>query len=267
MLTREHDVLARYHEALASLREAYARSAPAAELKETVARIESLKQDYAQIETDIRDASPIYRNLLGAKRQAQTWDEIAAPILAPGNALVLYYLGHAESHLFVIDGRSRSIEYFPLDVPDNLADRIGFPPGAVDAWRGWRNWWPPTWKCCATRIGPPQRGLSKKTVESKKGQADLAGHALSIDEQLALAEIVLPAAAREHIAKLDAAKRDRRARRGARSTAARIAAAGRPSRRGICSTSFRPSPTLRRQRSWRCWSSGGPAPAAARRRC
>jgi CHAT domain-containing protein/tetratricopeptide (TPR) repeat protein len=215
LLVHEHDVLSRYHEALASLREAYARGAPAAELKETVARIESLKQDYARIETDIRDASPIYRNLLGAKRQAQTWDEIAAPILAPGNALVLYYLGHAESHLFVIDGRSRSIEYFPLDVPEKLADRIGLPPGPLTRaalahlvasnLKVLRDKNLATQPALSQRPGvSKQRGLSKTTVESKKGQADLSGHALTTDEQLALAQVVLPAAARAHIAKLDA---------------------------------------------------------------
>jgi CHAT domain-containing protein len=203
LLSREHDVLSRYHEALASLREAYAHSAPAAELKDTVARIESLKQDYARIETDIRDASPIYRNLLGAKRQAQTWDEIAAPILAPGNALMLYYLGHAESHLFVIDGRSRSIAYFPLDVPDKLADRIGYAPGALTR-SGLAQLVAANLEVLRDKNRATQRGLSKTTIESKKGQADLSGRALTTDEQLVLAQIVLPEAARAHIAKLDA---------------------------------------------------------------
>ncbi len=203
LLTREHDVLTHYHESLASLREAYARTAPAAELKETVETIERLKQEYAQIETDIRDASPIYRNLLGAKRKAQTWDEIAAPILAPGNALVLYYLGHVQSHLFVIDGRSRSIHYFPLDISEADGNRIGFPPGPLTR-AGAAQLVNAYVEVLRDKDRATQRGLSKTTVESKKGRADLSGHALSTDEQLAVAEILLPAAVRDHIDKLDA---------------------------------------------------------------
>jgi CHAT domain-containing protein len=202
LLTTERQVLTQYHEALASLRQAYARTAPADEIRDTVAKIEALKKDYAQIETDIRDASPIYRNLLGASRQPESWDEIAAPILTPGNALVLYYLGHAQSHLFVVDGATHAIQYFPLTISEKLADRIGFTPG-------------PLTRGVAAQLvtsyvevlrdknrAEPRRGVSDKTVQSEKGDLDLANHALTSDEQLALAEIVLPAEVRDHINQL-----------------------------------------------------------------
>ena len=202
LLTDERKILGEYQTALADLRKAYARTAPADEIKQTVARIETLKQNYAKIETDIRDASPIYRNLLGSSRGAGTWDEIAGPILAPHTALVLYYLGHAQSHLFVVDGDTHAIQYFPLDVSDKLADRIGFTPG-------------PLTRAVAAELvtayvetlrdrerSLPRRGISKKTVQSEKGDADLTGHQLTIDEQLAVSEILLPTAARDHIDKL-----------------------------------------------------------------
>ena len=131
------------------------------------------------------------------------------------------------------------------------------------------NWSPPTSKVLRDKNRSlPQPRLSSKTPsKAKKGDVDLTGHALSTDEQLALAEIVLPAAAREHIAKLDPRTRDRRSRRGDRSIAARSRCCCRPSRPGICSTIFRPSPTLPRRRSWRCSPAGGPAAPMAMPRC
>ncbi len=244
-----------------SLRQAYARTRRPAELKETVARIETP-------ETGLRSRSkptsatparsiatcwaPSGRLKPGTKSPRPFWPRQCA------GARITW--GTSQSHLFVIDGRSRSIKYFPLTVADNAGRPDRFSAGPADALGRGANWSPPTWRCCATRIGPRQRGLSKKTVESKKGQADLAGRALSTDEQLALAEIVLPPAAREHIDKLDAQSVIVVPDGALDQLPLESLLLGQSSRPAICSMSFRPSPMLRRPRSWRCWPSVGPAP-------
>lgn len=204
LLQQERDVSTDYNLRVKDLRQAYAAGAPALEINKLVAQIDALRQKYAGIQTDIRDASPLYRNFLGKSSTSIRWSDIAAGLLTPDNVLVLYYLGHAKSHLFVIDGRTHAIHHFPLEVSPDQAARLGIAPGALT--RGMvARLANPYLAVLRDRNQEKTRGIGAGPVVSIKGENDAADRhvdPLNADQQIAFTELVLPRPARDKIISL-----------------------------------------------------------------
>jgi CHAT domain-containing protein/tetratricopeptide (TPR) repeat protein len=201
LLIREKEVLAAYNKQLNRVQ-----AASAADFRDAMAELEARRQEYAKIETDIRGASPSYRNLLG-DREAGSWSSILPKVLAPDNLLLLYYLGHWESHLFLIDGRAGTIAHFPLEISSELAKVLSIADGHLTRGIAAELVNANLEFLRSTSASAPLRGLALQTVVSEKGTTDVQSTQprtlLKPRQRIALTEILLPNAARERIAKLN----------------------------------------------------------------
>ncbi len=196
LLNQERDILQRYNEQLNRLR----RAEPA-EVHAAAEELESWRRKHAQIQTEIRDASPYYRNLLGTHQADDDWSSIEPHVLTSDNVLLLYYLGSAKSHLFIVDGRTRDIEQFSLAFAPETAKLFGIEPG------------PLTRGVAAQLISAyleflradraqPKRSVATQAVTGEGTLArSISKQAASTKHHLALTEVFLPAAARERLLK------------------------------------------------------------------
>ena len=205
LLQQERDVLAAYNKLLNRSRQAYADAASTEDMNQITDQIDLLRREYAQIQTAIRDASPFYRNLLGKSSASAQWSDIAAALLRPDNLLILYYLGHAKSHLFVVDGRNAHDSSFSPGSLRGTSFPVRYRAGSLDA-QAWLPAWPiPISPRCAVRNQEKTRGLGAGVVVSIKGDIDAAEtrvEPLQPDQQIAFTEMLLPRAVREQIAQL-----------------------------------------------------------------
>jgi CHAT domain-containing protein/tetratricopeptide (TPR) repeat protein len=209
LLRQEKEALAAYNNQLIRLRQLRETGLPAAAaeaIQSTASQLESLRLEYARIETAIRGASPSYRNLLG-DREVENWSGIQEKVLAPDNLLLLYYLGHVNSHLFVIDGRSGVIERFPLEISPPLAQVFGIEPGPLTRGMAAQLVNANLEFLRKKKYSPRSRGLASQKVVSEKGSIDPRSAPLpalvQARQRIAATEILFPRAAREHIGKLN----------------------------------------------------------------
>src|SRR6516164_9146931 len=85
---------------------------------------------YAGVVRKILKANPLYRGL-SAGQKGDTLADLRERVLRPDNLLLLYWIGRERSYLFLVGDRTRSVECFPLTVPEGAASALdrARPPG------------------------------------------------------------------------------------------------------------------------------------------
>jgi CHAT domain-containing protein/tetratricopeptide (TPR) repeat protein len=200
----EGELLSSFRQRTATLRHVCAKPVVGDETRQLVEQLEELRSQYARTEAEIDEASPIYRNLLGSPHAAH-WPELSREILPAGNAALFYYLGYSQSYLFVVDGGTGASKSFPLAVSADLAKSSGLEPGSL------------TRSTAARLVGdylkhlretgarsPETKGPTAVAASRANGANDQSATpaALPVETQLAIAEALLPDAARKWVAKV-----------------------------------------------------------------
>ena len=124
LLDEEHELLKRHGEKLARAR-ALARK-PAAErapdeqreLDAVKTELEVLRQRYVLVRDRIYAASPQYSGLARADVKHDDVLAALAEVSSPKHPLLYYYVGAANSHLFLVAGDVRHIDHYALEIPE-----------------------------------------------------------------------------------------------------------------------------------------------------
>ncbi len=112
--------------------QAAASAAPPSESLEKLAKEYATAQDqFAQVWTDIRNASPFYREQLGRGAPIGSLSAIRNMVGESKGLMLFYYLGSQESHLLVIGGPDRAVEIVPLVIPEALAGGLHVKAGPL----------------------------------------------------------------------------------------------------------------------------------------
>lgn len=89
------------------------------------------QDEFAHVWTDIRNASPFYREQLGKDAPIGSLAAIRR-MMGPSKELMLfYYLGSKESHLLIVGGPEQPVEVVPLVVPEALAAGLKIKAGPL----------------------------------------------------------------------------------------------------------------------------------------
>jgi CHAT domain-containing protein/tetratricopeptide (TPR) repeat protein len=94
------------------------------------AQLEKTQEKYAGVWREILNANPLYRGL-SAGQGGDTLADLRERVLRRNNLLLLYWIGRERSYLFLVGDRTRSVECFPLTVPEGAASALARaqPPG------------------------------------------------------------------------------------------------------------------------------------------
>ena len=87
-----------------------------ADLQQLADQLAEARREYARIATAIRNASSYYRSLLSADGAEATWSEQLRTVVGDENLLLLYYLGHKRSHLFVVGKGGEHVSHYDLEI-------------------------------------------------------------------------------------------------------------------------------------------------------
>ncbi len=199
LLTDEQQILNEYHtlqakaiERLSAQTDSSNASSDTAELGRQLA---DLRRRYADIQTAIRDASPFYRELLLGNRGLQAWPVVKPHVIAPGGAMLFYYLGQTGGHLFLIDGGETNggVLHEPLVVSDEQSSRLGIPPGPLTRESVARLVFRYVSTLCQNATAHESaRSLGRSAIESSK-------YVLGPGEMVMVGNILLPQKVREEL--------------------------------------------------------------------
>jgi CHAT domain-containing protein len=127
----------------------------------------------------------------------KSFDQVLEEVVPEGSLLMLYYLGHKQSHLFVVAENSKEIRHYPLVISEGAAAQLAITPGQLNRAEA------------AALVGRYnallRRGHDARPVVSR-GIGDetvISGRRLLTPEQaVALTSVLLPNDARSEIKKL-----------------------------------------------------------------
>jgi CHAT domain-containing protein/tetratricopeptide (TPR) repeat protein len=104
---------------------------PAESLDKLATEYAAAQDEFAQVWTDIRNASPFYREQLGRGAPIGSLAAIRKIIGDSKGLMLFYYLGSKESDLLVIGGPDRPVEVVPLVIPEALAGGLHVKAGPL----------------------------------------------------------------------------------------------------------------------------------------
>lgn len=189
----EAQTLSDYNRAVSEARQLLANDPHSAQVEPLAKRVAQLRDSYAAIQTQIRDASPFYREVLrqgdpGAAAQ------IREELLRAGPVAMVYYLGQFRSHLLIVTAEAPGIVHVPLVLTPELAAELSLEPG------------PLTRAAAAhlvnrflTLVRTEPRSLAQRAI----GDQTVTSAKLSMTPQqaVALTEVLLPAQVRLQLGK------------------------------------------------------------------
>ena len=99
-------------------------------------QVNAAQKDFTQAWIDIRNASPVYRQLLAQRESLLTLSEIQSRCLRSNELMLFYQFGSRGSHLLVIGDATQPVEHFELQLPEKavvtLAQQLRNRPTAND---------------------------------------------------------------------------------------------------------------------------------------
>ncbi len=87
---------------------------------EATQNITAVRDEYQEVWTEIRNRSPVYRNLLTKNEALRSLEDVRAQLLTPKNLLLFYYLGAAHSYLIVFGDSSLEPQVHALHLPQEV---------------------------------------------------------------------------------------------------------------------------------------------------
>ncbi|HEY2762363.1 MAG TPA: tetratricopeptide repeat protein, partial [Pirellulales bacterium] len=94
--------------------------------------LDRTQSDYSEVWTDIRNASPYYRQQLSRDVDPTGSLSVVRNLLDQMHSLMLfYYVGEKKSFLLVIDPADQKVQVVPLEIPAALADGMAVKPGPL----------------------------------------------------------------------------------------------------------------------------------------
>jgi CHAT domain-containing protein len=95
-------------------------------------QLDAAQNEYARVWSDIRSASPYYRQQLSGKSgKLGSLDGLRQELAKLRSVMLFYYAGAKKSFLLVIDPDEKEVPVVPLEVPAALADSMSVKPGPV----------------------------------------------------------------------------------------------------------------------------------------
>lgn len=184
---RERDLAAR----LAKLRVDAATAPPQGDAaKKLTLEVRSLQDEYAQVWSEIRDASPFYRDVLKRRLGVGVLADVQREAI-PADALMLFYvIGDFQSHILLIGHEPNDVTVFDLKLPAALQKELH-----SDA----------DWLTRATALQLVNEYVAAlRNVEGGRGLAGVARSPkgfMEAERGQTVTEILLPAEVRKQIAK------------------------------------------------------------------
>jgi CHAT domain-containing protein/tetratricopeptide (TPR) repeat protein len=103
-----------------------------ADLFELSRQLDATQDEYAKIWSEIRSASPYYRQQLsGEAGKLGSLDALREELRKLHSLMLFYYVGAKKSFLLVIDPDEKDVSVVPLEAPASLADSMSIKPGPV----------------------------------------------------------------------------------------------------------------------------------------
>ena len=161
---------------------------PASDIARLAKQLAAAEDQFAQAWTDIRNASPYYREQLAHGARIGSLATVRQTLARRGGLLLFYYLGAKQSFLLVIGDERTPVEVVALEIPQPLADGLHVAAGPLT-----RAAMVPlvSQYLADLRDRAGGRGLSG-IVHSPKG-------IIASEQGTQLAEVVLPRAVRKRI--------------------------------------------------------------------
>ncbi|MEI7684345.1 MAG: CHAT domain-containing protein [Planctomycetota bacterium] len=97
---------------------------PPAEIKALLADFDQAQQDYAQTWREIWNASPEYHSLADPNLPEHVLSKLRERVLSPKTALLAYHIGKQSSHVLLLGDNAAGTQFYPLMVPEELAQNI-----------------------------------------------------------------------------------------------------------------------------------------------
>ena len=88
-------------------------------------------RDYQQVYEEIKNASPLWRDLITSGGQPVALATIQRELIPSNGLMLLYQIGKEESHLFIIAPADQKPEVLPLHVTDKVASVLGIKVGPL----------------------------------------------------------------------------------------------------------------------------------------
>jgi CHAT domain-containing protein len=93
-------------------------------------KLEQAQRDYAQVHSEVLNASPVYRALAARTLPDELLGTVRSRVLGSNRVLLHYYIGRQRSFVLLLRGQQSSpatpaVEAFPLLVPARLARNLG----------------------------------------------------------------------------------------------------------------------------------------------
>ncbi len=161
-----------------------------AELMKLAAELDRVESSYAQVWSEIRNASPYYRQQLARDAKLGTLELVREQLAKLNSVMLFYYVGAKKSYLLVIDPAEHVPEVVSLEVDLPLAEAMSIKAGPLTR--------PEIVKLVNAYLADVRdraggRGLSG-IVHSKEG-------VLAADQGTLLSEVLIPRSVRNRIAR------------------------------------------------------------------
>jgi CHAT domain-containing protein/Flp pilus assembly protein TadD len=91
----------------------------------------AVQADYDRVHREIKNASPLWRDMLSSGGQPISLEEAQITLVADGEYILLFHLGKEASYLFLVPPPGAELEVTPLAVPDSLAPLLGTDSGPL----------------------------------------------------------------------------------------------------------------------------------------
>jgi CHAT domain-containing protein/tetratricopeptide (TPR) repeat protein len=93
--------------------------------------LEKAQDDYAQVWSEIRNASPYYRQQLSRDAKLSSLGTVRSELAKLDSLMLFYYVGSKKSYLLVIDPSAQDTLVVPLEVPADVAESFQVKPGPL----------------------------------------------------------------------------------------------------------------------------------------
>lgn len=126
----EAQTLSDYNRAVSEARQLLANDPLSPDVGPLAKRVSELRDKYADVQTQIRDASPFYREVLRQGDPASV-AQVREELLRAGPVAMVYYLGQFRSHLLLVTDEAPGIVQVPLVLTPEVAAELSLEPGPL----------------------------------------------------------------------------------------------------------------------------------------
>ncbi len=114
LLTREDELLEQYTKVRHEILAAASGQSPPEQRESLVRELVRAREEYANIQNAIRDASPFYREVLRQRNQQDALSVLQTDLPRENACVLRYYLGRTQGHLFLMTPQETEIHHFHL---------------------------------------------------------------------------------------------------------------------------------------------------------